>query len=355
MGDYKRRLPIASNHTMTHVLNYALRKVLQKDIDQKGSLNDAHKLRFDFSYNAPLTMSQLEQIQQVCFTYIQNQVPVKSYIAPLEQAKRISSLRAVFGEVYPDPVRIISIAPNDVEEILALPENDWDYSIELCGGTHLQNTRTIQSFVILQEEGIAKGIRRVTAVTGDLALDAIKRSDNLLHQLHKASNTTDMELLQQLIKTLVPTESISAIVKQQVRDELTNLGKKIFQYKKEQAANKTQSIIQSILALASNPQVVYKTQFGLDGKIGKNILKQYEKKTKTPLFLMSHEHTKCIIFAFIPKGGTTKDCKQWILHSLQGLDVDIKGGGKPNSAQYAVDYTRCPHALDHILEKANHL
>merc|ERR1712157_645762 len=146
---------------------------------------------------------------------------------------------------------------------------------------------------------------------------------------------TDMELLQQLIKTLVPTESISAIVKQQVRDELTNLGKKIFQYKKEQAANKT--------------------QFGLDGKIGKNILKQYEKKAKTPLFLMSHEHTKCIIFAFIPKGGTTKDCKQWILHSLQGLDVDVKGGGKPNSAQYAVDYTRCPHALDHILEKANHL
>jgi len=172
--DYVRRGPIASNHTMTHILNFALRDVLvQKSenksgtIDQKGSLVDENKLRFDFSWNGSLTTKQLEAVEKCCADSIKDAIPVQSGIAPLETAQQISSLRAVFGEKYPDPVRVVSVSKHPIPAMLDNPQDSmWqDYSVEFCGGTHLGNTSEADAFVLLSEEGIAKGIRRITAVT----------------------------------------------------------------------------------------------------------------------------------------------------------------------------------------------
>jgi len=149
--DYTRRLPAASNHTFTHVLNFALRKVLVGEeygkegaptIDQKGSLCDAEKARFDFSWNGPVSVDQLAAVEKICQEHITNGRPVRTQNAPLAIAKEVQTIRAVFGEKYPDPVRIVSIGHETIDSILAKPTDAlWDeYSIEFCGGTHLANT-----------------------------------------------------------------------------------------------------------------------------------------------------------------------------------------------------------------------
>ena len=349
--DYKRRLPIASNHTMTHVLNYALRDVLiskteevQQQVDQKGSLVDEHKLRFDFSWNGAITKDQLSKIEKRCIEYIQEKVPVGSYVAPLEQASKISSLRAVFGEVYPDPVRIVAIAPFSIQdEILPNPQDDtWSsFSVEFCGGTHLSNTSDIQNFVILQEEGIAKGIRRITAVTMDAANDAVAQGKELANRLEVASTSLPMDKLEDEIKVLtneVSSSSISALDKINMRDTLSSLSKKVFQWKKEQAANATTQIITDIVSIAASDatSVITQKDFGLEGKIAKKIMTSYDKKKcKKPLFMVSLEGTKCMIVASCP--SKVVDCKEWILFALKDVNVSFKGGGKAVSAQYSVD------------------
>jgi len=351
--DYKRRLPIASNHTMTHVLNYALRDVLiskaeeavQQQVDQKGSLVDEHKLRFDFSWNGAISKDQLSKIEKRCMEYINEKVPVGSYVAPLEQASKISSLRAVFGEVYPDPVRIVAIAPFSIQdEILPNPQDDtWSsYSMEFCGGTHLSNTSDIQNFVILQEEGIAKGIRRITAVTMDAANEAVNQGKGLSNRLEAASTSLPMDKLEEEIKLLtneVSSSSISALDKITMRDTLSALSKKVFQWKKEQAANATTQIIADIVSIANSDatSVICQKNFGLEGKIAKKIMTSYDKKKcKKPLFMVSLEGTKCMIVASCPTKGLV-DCKEWILFALKDVNVSSKGGGKPASAQYSVD------------------
>jgi alanyl-tRNA synthetase len=175
--DYDRRALIAPNHTMTHVLNYALKSVLIGDstssaealqgmVDQKGSFVDADKLRFDFSWNGALSVSQIARVETIVNERIRAELPVYAEVVPLAEASQISALRCVFGERYPDPVRVISVGQS-VQALIADPKNAaWnDLSIEFCGGTHLSNTKDAEDFVLYEESGIAKGIRRISGFT----------------------------------------------------------------------------------------------------------------------------------------------------------------------------------------------
>lgn len=159
--DYQRRQLIAPNHTCTHMLNFALREVLGTHVDQKGSIVLPEKLRFDFSHGKPVQSEDLRKIEAIVNEQIKAELDVSAKEATLAEAKRINGLRAVFGEIYPDPVRIVSIGKK-VDDLLADPEKEeWlSYSSELCGGTHISNTREAKAFALLSEEGIAKGIRR---------------------------------------------------------------------------------------------------------------------------------------------------------------------------------------------------
>lgn len=134
--DELRRAPLRRNHTATHVLNYALREVLGDHIDQKGSLVAPSKLRFDFSHKQPITPSEMAQIENVCRGWIARDVGVFSSELPLETGFKIPGLRAVFGEAYPDPVRVVTLE-HPVDEIAKDPENPkWrSTSVEFCGGT----------------------------------------------------------------------------------------------------------------------------------------------------------------------------------------------------------------------------
>jgi alanyl-tRNA synthetase len=131
-----RRWPIRNNHTGTHILNFALREVLGDHIEQKGSLVAPSKLRFDFSHNKSITVDELIKIEAICNDWIAKGVPVYAEDMPLTEAYKIPGLRAVFGEAYPDPVRVVSIG-YPLEEIKQNVEDaKWrSTSIEFCGGT----------------------------------------------------------------------------------------------------------------------------------------------------------------------------------------------------------------------------
>ncbi len=168
--DLSFRIPTMQNHTSTHILNWALREVLGDHVQQKGSLVDPEKTRFDFSHHKPVTPDELLRIETLCNEQITANHTV--YTAEVDQAKarKINTLRAVFGEKYPDVVRVVSIGA-DIGEMLADPENEkWmAHSVEFCGGTHLKASGEAERFVLTTEEGVAKGIRRIVGVSGAAA------------------------------------------------------------------------------------------------------------------------------------------------------------------------------------------
>ena len=165
------------NHTATHLLNWALRKVLRRDIDQKGSLVDEDKTRFDFSYDSPLNKGQLGAVERLINDQIFADLPVTPITMPLTEAKKIPGVRAVFGEKYPDPVRVVMIGAEKPEDATA------DLSVEFCGGTHMPRTGGIGVFKIVSQEGVAKGVRRVTAVTGRVAAETVRKMADVVDEL----------------------------------------------------------------------------------------------------------------------------------------------------------------------------
>jgi alanyl-tRNA synthetase len=163
-----RRMDIMRNHTGTHLLNWALREVLGEHVNQAGSVVAPDKLRFDFSHNQAVTHDQLARVERMVNDRILADEPVTHRVMPLAEAKKVPGVRAVFGEKYPDPVRVITIG------------GAADSSAEFCGGTHLKHTGQIGSLKIISEESVAKGVRRITALTGRGAIEHMLRADEVL-------------------------------------------------------------------------------------------------------------------------------------------------------------------------------
>jgi alanyl-tRNA synthetase len=157
------------NHTATHLLNWALREVLGDHIEQKGSLVDADKTRFDFTHDKTLSPEQVAEIEKLVNEKITADLPVVAVNMPLADAKKIPGVRAVFGEKYPDPVRVLLIGKDSPSQATR------DDSVEFCGGTHLHHTGEAGFFRVVGQESVAKGVRRVTAVTGKGALTAVQQ------------------------------------------------------------------------------------------------------------------------------------------------------------------------------------
>jgi alanyl-tRNA synthetase len=367
--DYERRAPIAANHTMTHVLNYALKDVLVgkaasndagQSVDQKGSLVDESKLRFDFSWGSGLTTDQLAAVEKIVGGVINDAIPVDAYVAPLDDAKRISSLRAVFGEVYPDPVRVVAVSPSPISEILQDPENaKWgNYSVEFCGGTHLSNTKDAQAFVLLQEEGIAKGIRRITGITMHDAQAAVKLGEELKDKVTTIGELKGLEL-DEAVKTLTAelnAASISAVLKSTLRDTLTSYAKKVVAWKKERAAAKTSEVTSEVIAAAESTdgnKVILRVDVGADAKSIKSVQTAVGKKIKDKAFFLvsaDEDADRYIVLAFAPSSMPEIDCKAWASSAIEGTNG--KGGGKKDSAQFTVSGVS---SIDSVLEKAKSL
>jgi alanyl-tRNA synthetase len=193
---------IMRNHTATHLLNWALRKVLGEHVEQRGSLVDAEKTRFDFTHDKPLTAEEIAEIERLVNEKIYADLPVTPVTMPLAEAKKLPGVRAVFGEKYPDPVRVLMIGVERPEDVTD------QYSVEFCGGTHVAHTGQIGFFKIVTQELVGKGVRRVVAVTGREAVATVQRLAAVVEDLTSRFNCTledlprRVEVLQEEVKKL---------------------------------------------------------------------------------------------------------------------------------------------------------
>jgi alanyl-tRNA synthetase len=176
--DRERRLSTARNHTATHLLHKALREVLGEHAHQSGSLVEPDRFRFDFTHFEGMNPDQLDDVERRVNRKIRENLTVTKSVSSLESAKAMGAT-ALFSEKYGDTVRVIRIA---------------DYSMELCGGTHLDATGEIGFFRILKEEGIAAGVRRIEAVTGEAAEILIKEEQCILRELGGMLKASESDL-----------------------------------------------------------------------------------------------------------------------------------------------------------------
>jgi len=333
--DYDRRENIMPNHTMTHVLNYALRKCVGDGIDQKGSLVDDEKLRFDFSHNKGLTTKQIADIERVVNAQIQAKLAVDKREVALEKAMSINGLRAVFGEVYPDPVRVVSVGPS-IDDLLANPSDEkWkEYSIEFCGGTHLVSTDAAEQFVVLEEAGIAKGIRRITAATRGGAAEALKRAADLLASVKKCDALTGDELDKALgsLKNEVDTAVLPVIQREEIREAVNSHVKRVVEAAKEAAAAaKAQAIVdvQEKTAATKAAGAKYFVSTLADGTDA-NALREaatFAFKEGIACTLLANVKGKEFIYVSVPP-EVSIDVKGWLSAVCEPLGG--KGGGGKN-------------------------
>ena len=176
--DAKNRENTAKNHSCTHLLHKALREILGNHVEQAGSLVDAHRLRFDFTHFQSLTGEEIRMVEDLVNQEIKAALPVVTEVMDVESAKK-SGAMALFGEKYHGDVRVVSMG---------------DFSKELCGGTHVKNTSEIGAFKIISESGIAAGVRRIEALTGDALNDYYRGLEEKLQTLAKQLKTNVSEL-----------------------------------------------------------------------------------------------------------------------------------------------------------------
>lgn len=286
--DELRRWPIRNNHTGTHILNFALREVLGDGIDQKGSLVAPEKLRFDFSHKVAVSDRELEQIEEKSTEYIRQNCPVYAKDVPLVTAREIEGVRAVFGETYPDPVRVVSVGV-EVDEILKnIKDTRWrEVSIEFCGGTHVRSTGDIKDLVILEESGIAKGIRRITAVTGEDAHEVQRVADDFALRLEKLEQMPFSPAKEQEAKITqieLNNLSISAVRKSQFRDRFAKILKEILDQLKKQQKEETKKAIDTVTTyFAKNEHAqaaVVRLPISGNPKVLPDVIKHVQQKLK---------------------------------------------------------------------------
>ena len=301
--DHARRERTKRNHSATHLLHAALRKILGEHVNQKGSLVDPDKLRFDFSHFEPLTAEQLTEIERKVNELVLDNTPVQTEITDMEQAQEKGAM-ALFGEKYGDTVRVLSMGTDN-------------YSVELCGGTHVGRTGDIGLFRITSESGISSGVRRIEAVTGMGALEWVDSTERTLRDtagLVRATRDTVVEKVQQTL------------------DRSRQLEKEVDALKAKLASSAGSDLAGSAVEVAGLKVVASELE-GADRKALMETADQLKNKLgEGVVVLASVEGDKVTLVAGVTKSAIGK-IKAGDLMKHLAAQVGGKGGGRPDMAQ----------------------
>ena len=352
----KRRSAIMSNHTSTHLLNHALREVLGDDIQQRGSLVDADKLRFDFSHAHAMTDEELQQVEQLVNTAIEQDGVVDAEDVPLKIAQTIYGVRAVFGEQYPDPVRVVSIGTT-VQDLVSDPTNKrwYEFSVEFCGGTHLKSCSKASHFAILHEQALASGTRRIMAVTGMAAIAAHESGVSLLQQIEEAKKLEGNSLCDaydELVR-LVDELTISQPTKHLAKNELKTLLSRVKGLQKEAASSRRDVVLEQARTIAElDDDIIVATIEGADKESMMTALDAIRSKRPdgaAMLFTTDYEDGKVIIVAGVSKTMIGRGLKagDWVREAAKICGGG--GGGRPDTAQAGGRY---PEKVSAAMETA---
>lgn len=365
--DTSRRRHVMNNHTGTHILNFALRTVLGTEADQRGSLVAPDRLRFDFTNKGAMSAKQVKDTEIASKVMIDRNEQVYAKESNLAVAKTIQGLRAVFEETYPDPVRIVSIGiPVETLETDPFGPAASKTSVEFCGGTHLHYAGHIGDFVIASEEAIAKGIRRIVALTGPEATKALKKTELLENELNNiksiiSDDKTGANSKEHVKKIVELTEDVSHAVipywkKDDMRNELKALKKQIDDKERAGkaaiATNVAEKAKELCLANPNVPILVKQLEAFSNTKALDSALKQVKSlspETSAMFFSVDPDVKKIFCLAAVPKNAVNKGLKanEWVQQVSSVMQG--KGGGKPESAQASGSNISC---LNEVMDLA---
>lgn len=312
--DADRRGRIRLNHSATHLLHAALRQILGDHVAQKGSLVNDKYLRFDFSHFEAMKPEQLRAVEDLVNQQIRRNLPVETQVMDLDEAKSKGAM-ALFGEKYDDKVRVLSMG---------------DFSTELCGGTHTDATGNIGLFRITSESGIAAGIRRIEAVTGENAITIMHQQSDMLNE----------------VASLVKSDSTSLIEKVKgLLDHAKSVEKELQQLKDQQAAQESSSLVNKAIDVKGVKLLVSHLN-NVEPKMLRTMVDDIKNQLGSGIIVLATVHDDKVSLI----AGVTKDLvdrvKAGELIGPVAQMVGGKGGGRPDMAQAGgTDTAALPAAL----------
>ena len=312
------RQSTALNHSATHLLHAALRHVLGDHVTQKGSLVDAERLRFDFSHTEAMSGQQLLEVSDLVNQQIRHNTCVESQVTDMESAQKTGAM-ALFGEKYGSEVRVLTMGTQR-------------FSVELCGGTHVNRTGDIGLFLISAESGIASGVRRIEAVTGEFALAMIAKTDQRTQHVAGLLKTNAQEMPQKV---------------QLLLDQQKALEKKLLQLQQKLASS-----VGSDLALQADDvngtKILAHVLVGADPKSLRDTVDQLKQKMPSSVVILAAPNGDKISLVAGVTGDLVSSIKAGdIIKALSGA-LSGKGGGRADFAQGAGS------GIEHSAEAINH-
>ena len=296
------RQAVTLNHSATHLMHAALRQILGAHVSQKGSLVAADRLRFDFSHPQPVTAVELQQIEDMVNAQVHGNSQVSKQVMPIDQAQKMGAL-ALFGEKYGDEVRVVSMG--------------GDYSVEFCGGCHVDRTGDIGLFKIVGESGISAGVRRIEAVTGSAALNLISREEETLRRLCEIVKTRPDDL----------TDKV-----RQLADSNRALERELDQLKAKLAASAGSDLSSQAEDLGGGSKLLAAHVEGFNPKDLRDTVDQLKNKLGSAVIVLATvSDAKVSLVAGVSKDLTDR-IKAGDLVNMVANQVGGKGGGRPDMA-----------------------
>ena len=295
----ERRSRTIRHHSATHLMHKALREVLGTHVQQKGSLVDPDKTRFDFTHTAPMTADEIKQVEDLVNAEILSNAQASAKVMSLDDAQKTGAMM-LFGEKYGETVRVLEIGS----------------SKELCGGTHVQRTGDIGVFKILAESGVAAGIRRVEAIAGDRALAYLQKLDTQVNQLAASLKASPADLQQRITQLQDHARSLEK--------ELERLGSKL-------AASQGDDLMSQAIEI-KGIKVLSAQLEGADAKVLRETLDQLKNKLKSATIVLASVQDGKVQLAAGVTADVISKVKAGDLVNFVAQQVGGKGGGKPDLA-----------------------